>query len=144
MKNRSWTMTAKIGAEGQKTNGVIMAIGGVAGGMALYLKDGVPVFDYNFFGEHTVVKAPQPVASGDATVEVDFKYDGGGPGKGGDFVLKVNGQNVSEAKIKATVAARFGIDTFGIGEDSGQPVTFDYAPPFKFTSRLDSVTIDLK
>lgn len=90
------------------------------------------------------MKAPQSVASGDAIIEVDFKYDGGGPGKGGDFALKVNGQSAGQAKINATVAARFGVDTFGIGEDTGQPVTFDYAPPFRFNSRLDSVTIDLK
>jgi hypothetical protein len=30
---------------------------------------------------------------------------------------------LGEAQIKATVAARFGVDTFGIGEDAGQPVT---------------------
>lgn len=144
IKNRSWTMTAKIGSEGPKTNGAIMAFGGVAGGMTLYLKDGVPIYDYNCFGDHTVVKAPQALAAGDATVEVDFKYAGGGNGKGGDVALKVNGKTVAEGKLNATVAARFGIDTFGIGEDSGQPVTFDYLPPFKFTSRIDSVTIDLK
>ena len=63
-------------------------------------------------------------------------------GKGGNFVMKVDGQNVGEARIDATVAARFGVDTFGIGEDSGQPVTFDYAPPFKFSDRIDGVTID--
>lgn len=144
MKNRSWTMTAKIGSEGAKASGVIMAVGGVSSGMTFYLKDGVPVFDYNYFGEHTVVKAPQALSAGDATIEVDFKYAGGGAGKGGDVMMKINGQKAAEAKINATVAARFGIDTFGIGEDTGQPVTPDYAPPFKFNSRLDSVTIDLK
>lgn len=41
--------------------------------------------------------------------------------------------------MKATVFARF-----GVGEDTGQPVTPDYEPPFKFTGRLDGVTVDLK
>jgi hypothetical protein len=31
--------------------------------------------------------------------------------------------------------------TFGIGEDSGQPVTPDYEPPFKFTGKIDTVVI---
>jgi hypothetical protein len=39
---------------------------------------------------------------------------------------------------------RFGVDTFGIGEDSGQPVTFDYKPPFKFTGTIEKVTIKVK
>ena len=37
-----------------------------------------------------------------------------------------------------------GIDTFGVGEDSGQTVTFDYKPPFKFTGKIDKVTIEIK
>jgi hypothetical protein len=30
------------------------------------------------------------------------------------------------------------------GEDSGQPVTFDYEPPFKFTGEIEKVVIDVK
>ncbi|WP_165768053.1 hypothetical protein [Flavobacterium plurextorum] len=49
-----------------------------------------------------------------------------------------------EGRIDKTVAARFGIDTFGIGEDSGSPVTTSYQVPFKFTGKIDKVDIDLK
>ena len=31
-----------------------------------------------------------------------------------------------------------------IGEDSGSPVDFSYAPPFKFTGKLGRVTVELK
>jgi hypothetical protein len=31
-----------------------------------------------------------------------------------------------------------------IGEDTGSPIDFSYAPPFKFTGRLGKVMIDLK
>jgi arylsulfatase len=90
-----------------------------------------------------VLKAPKALAAGDATIELDFSYAGGGLGKGADLVLKVNGQKVGEGKMKATVFARFGADTFGVGEDSGQPVTPDYEPPFKFTGTIDQVVIEL-
>lgn len=33
------------------------------------------------------------------------------------------------------------VDTFGIGEDSGQPVTFDYQSPNRFTGEI---VIDLE
>ena len=46
MKNRSWTLTARVKANGKKTHGVVMAFGGVAAGMVLYVRDGVPIFDY--------------------------------------------------------------------------------------------------
>jgi hypothetical protein len=103
----------------------------------------VPIFDYNYFGEHTIMRAPSALAAGEGTVEVDFRYAGAGIGKGADLVLKVNGRNVGEGKMNATVFARFGIDTFGIGEDSGQPVTPEYEPPFKFTGKIAKVVIDV-
>jgi arylsulfatase A-like enzyme len=144
MKNRSWTLTAKVRTDGEKTKGAIMAFGGVAAGIVLYMDKGVPVFDYNFFDEHTVVKGDKPVPAGEATIEIVFDYQGKKPGGPAAITLKVNGKKVAEGNMKATVGGRFGIDTFGIGEDSGQPVTFHYKPPFKFTGKIDKVVIDLK
>lgn len=46
--------------------------------------------------------------------------------------------------MEATVAGRFGIVTFGIGEDSGQPVTGGYNPPFRFTRKIEQVTVEIK
>lgn len=143
MKNRSWTLTAKVETEGNKTDGVIMGFGGVAAGMVLYIDKGVPVFDYNYFEDHTVVRGGSAVTSGTATIEVGFDYQGDQPGGPADIVLKVNGQTVASESMDATVGGRFGIDTFGIGEDSGQPVTNAYKAPFPFTGQIDHVTIDV-
>ena len=41
------------------------------------------------------------------------------------------------------MAARFGIDTFGIGCDTGSPVTTDYNAPFGFTGIINRVEIEL-
>ena len=46
--------------------------------------------------------------------------------------------------MEATVGGRFGIDTFGIGEDSGQPVTHDYKAPNKFTGAIDRVVVEVR
>ena len=71
-------------------------------------------------------------------------YAGGGEGKGGKVTIKVDGAQVAQGDIPATVAARFGVHPFDIGQDSGQPVTFDYKPPFKFDGEIGKVVIDLK
>jgi hypothetical protein len=144
MKNRSWMLTADVKTEGAKANGVIMAFGGVAVGMTFYLKDGMPIFDYNYFEDHAVVKGDYPVPDGEAKIELAFDYAGGGQGKGAKVTIKVDGEQVAQGDIPATVAARFGVDTFHIGQDSGQPVTFDYKPPFKFNGEIEKVAIDLK
>jgi hypothetical protein len=54
-----------------------------------------------------------------------------------------SGDQVAQGDIHATVAARFGVDTFGIREDSGQPVTFDYKPPNKLTGKIEKIVISL-
>ena len=76
----------------------------------------------------------------------DFKYDGGGIGKGGTGTLVVDGKQVAQGRIEHTVAVRFtmSVETFDIGEDTGTPVNLSYDVPFKFTGQIDSVTIDLK
>ncbi|WP_044300883.1 arylsulfatase [Rhodopirellula sallentina] len=144
MKNNSWTLQAEITGEGEQTEGVIMGSGEVAAGIVLYVNEGVPVFDYNYFDSHTVVKSDRPLGSGERTIEVDFDYAGGGVGKGATITLKIDGETVGTGKMDATVAGRFGIDTFGIGEDSGQPITNAYTAPFKFTGKIKEVTIDIR
>jgi arylsulfatase len=59
----------------------------------------------------------------------------------------VNGAMVGEARIPQTIRARFSLDeTFDVGEDTGTPVVEDYATkmPFRFTGKLEKLTIDLK
>jgi arylsulfatase len=74
---------------------------------------------------------------------VDLAYAGGGAGKGAKITLKVNGEKVGEGQMDATVPGRFGVDTFGIGQDTGQPVTFEYKPPFAFNGTISTVKIDI-
>ncbi len=144
MKNRSWTLTANITGNGAKTQGAILGFGGVAAGISAYLKDGVPVFDYNYFEKHTIVKGNKSLPIGNVTLQFEFAYAGGGLGKAADLVIKMNGEEVGRGHCEQTVAGRFGIDTFGIGEDTGQPVTDAYKPPFKFNGEIEKVTISVK
>ncbi len=144
MKNRSWKLTADIDTGGDKDSGVIMAFGGISAGISLYLDKGKPVFHYNWFDEKRyVVASDKTVPDGKSTVELDFTYDGGGAGKGGTAAILINGKKVAEGRIDQTVRGRFGIDTFGIGEDSGQPVANTYKPPFRFEGDIEKVVIDL-
>ena len=143
-KNCSWNMTANVETSAKGKNGVINAIGGLGAGYALYVKDGYPTFIYNFFeSEIITIKSAKVLPDGKAIIKVDFKYDGGGAGKGGLYTLYVNNEKVGEARIKGTVAGRFGIDTFGIGEDTGSPVTENYKSPFKFEGHINDVIIEI-
>jgi hypothetical protein len=147
IKNKSWSITAKVDIPRGGAEGIIATLGGLFDGWALYLEKSRPVFHYNFANiGHYEIAAPQAIAPGAHTVLFDFDYDGGGIGKGGVGRLFVDGEQVSEGRIEHTVAVRFtmSVETFDIGEDTGTPVCMKYDVPFTFTGQIDSVTIDLK
>jgi len=144
-KNRSWEMEAFVNTSAGMKDGVIHALGGLGAGYTLYVKNGYPVFLYNFFEEEiTTIKSTEKLPDGKASIKLVFNYDGGGVGKGGTAILYVNGQKVGEKRINRTVPGRYGVDTFGIGEDTGSPVTHNYKPPFRFAGKVLKVDMKLK
>jgi arylsulfatase len=143
-KNRSHRITAVIELPKKGGEGVIVAEGGKSAGFALYVQNGKLVYHYNWFErERTNLVSDTPLPVGKSTVAMEFAYDGGGLGKGGEATIAINGKVVGRARINNTVAGRFGIDTFGVGSDTGSPVTDTYKPPFPFTGRIDRVDIEL-
>jgi len=143
-KNRSHRITATIELPKKGGEGVIVAEGGSSSGFVLHVQDGKLVYHYNFFDKerlNLVSDIPVPVGKSDVTME--FSYNGGGLGKGGEVVIGINGKEVGRARLKNSVAGRFGIDTFGIGSDTGSPVSKTYKPPFAFTGKIDRVDVEL-
>jgi hypothetical protein len=76
---------------------------------------------------------------------MEFAYDGGGLGKGGTATLYLDGEQVGEGKIDATVPMAFSADeTCDVGGDSGTPVSDDYsAADSAFSGRIRWVQLDL-
>ena len=143
-KNRSHRITAVIEMPEKGGEGVILAAGGLSAGYSLFVQNGRLVYHYNWFEkERTNLASNVTVPAGKSTVTMEFQYDGGGLGKGGTAILGINGKEVGRAKIANTVAGRFGIDTFGVGSDTGAPVSNSYKPPFAFTGRIERVDVEL-
>jgi arylsulfatase len=143
-KNRSHRITAQIEMPERGGEGIILAAGGASAGYALYVQDGKLVYHYNWFErERTNLVSSIPVPPGRSTVSMEFAYDGGGLGKGGEAVIGLDGQEVGRTRIANTVAGRFGIDTFGVGSDTGSPVGKSYKTPFRFTGKVLRVDVEL-
>ncbi len=112
--------------------------------------DGKPRFDYAFsnLDQHRYrIASDAKLTPGKHTILFEFKYDGGGLGKGATGVLSVDGKKVVEGRIERTVPIRFSLDeTFDVGEDTGTPVAEDYADrmPFRFNGELKKLTVELK
>jgi len=148
IKNRSHTITAEVTIPRGGAKGVILAQAGRFGGWSLYLKNGKPTYTYNFLGlKRFTVAAKNPVSAGKATIRFEFAYDGSGLGKGGTGTLFVNGKQVAKGRIEHTQPMMFSADEGAdVGEDGETPVIEDYGipAPYKFTGKIDKITIDLK
>jgi len=146
-KNRSHTIVATIDVpKTGSPDGVIVANGGVSAGYAIYVKNGKPTYEYNWFTQARYkIKSSDAVKPGVNVIKVDFKYDGGGVGKGGLATLYLNDKKVGEGRVDKTVIARFSADeSFDTGLDSASPVSDEYKSPFKFLGTVSKVEIDLE
>jgi arylsulfatase len=145
VKNTSFSITADVDVPSRPANGVLVAQGGRFGGWALYVKDGKPVYHYNFLGlKRFSVVADKPLPAGKSTVKFAFAYDGGGPGKGGTGTLFINGEKVGQGRIDVTQCCGFSAtEGADVGLNTGTPVSIDYENPFAFNGRIARVTIDL-
>lgn len=147
IKNKSFRLTAEVEIPEGGAQGMLVTQGGRFAGYGLYLLDGRPVFHYNLAGvARYQVAASDKLPAGKHTIVLDFKYDGGGIAKGGNPTLTVDGQKAAAGRIERTLPFRLSLDeTLDIGEDTGTPVSEDYADkmPFKFTGTLKQVAIDL-
>ncbi|MDZ7624378.1 MAG: arylsulfatase [Ignavibacteriaceae bacterium] len=148
IKNRSFTVTADVDVPSNGGNGIVIAQGGRFGGWALYVKDGVPAFDYNFLGmQRFSFSANKKLPGGKSTILFEFAYDGGGPGKGGTGTLYINGQKGGEGRIDRTQAAIFSADeTADVGIDLATPVVerIGAERKSKFTGRIPKLVVELK
>lgn len=145
LKNKSFKIGADVDIPAEGANGVIATQGGRFNGWGFYLLDGKPVFHYNLAGvQRFNISGKEKLAQGKHVILVDFKYDGGGIGKGGTVTINVDDKQVVEGRIDRTYAFRVSLDeTLDIGEDTGTPVSEDYKVPFAFTGRLNRVLIQL-
>jgi arylsulfatase len=144
IKNKSFSVTAQVTVP-DKAEGVIIAQGGHFGGWALYAKDGAAKFVYNVLGmAEFITAATRPIPAGQHQIRMEFAYDGGGLGKGGNVTLYYDGEKAGEGRVQATQPMIFSADeTTDIGEDYGMPVTSDYGVTSKFNGKIDLVQIDL-
>ena len=92
--------------------------------------------------------AKEKTRAGAAKVVVDFKYDGGGGGKGGVATLSVNGKAVGEGRIEKTQPLMFSADeTADVGLDNQTPVVEGIGigrDETRFTGKINKVTVQVQ
>jgi arylsulfatase A-like enzyme len=146
LKNKSHAITAQIVVPEGGASGVIVSQGGAFGGWSLYAKDGKPAYCYNLFGlQRFKIYGDAVIPAGEHQMRLEFAYDGGGLGKGGNATLFLDGTKVGDGRVNNTVPMLFsGDETCDVGSDAGTPVSDDLGPRESvFNGRVQWVEIDL-
>ena len=144
---KSYSISAEVDIPQGGAEGMLNTNGGSFGGYGLYLVKGKPVFTYvQLTTERFRWEGPAALTPGKHTIMFDFKYDGPGFGKGGTGVLSVDGKDVDRKKMPATIPFLVSFDeSFDVGVDTRHGIDDnDYQPPFRFTGKLDKLTIKLE
>jgi arylsulfatase A-like enzyme len=127
-------------------SGVIYALGGIGGGLTLYMDKGQLVYEYNMMMiERYIGRSAAPLAAGKHRIVVDTSI--GKPGGPADVAISVDGAEAMRVDVKRTVPGAFSAsETLDVGVDLGSPVSFDYfdRQPFAFNGKIGAVRVDLK
>jgi arylsulfatase len=142
--NVSFSITADVEVD-NNGNGVLVCQGGRFGGFSLYIKNGIPTFTYNYLGlESYTASGKEKLKPGKHKIVMDFKYDGGGNGKGGLASINVDGEKSAETRVDKTQMTIFSVDDMAdVGLDEGTHVA-DYGATSKFNGKIDKIIIDVK
>ena len=131
----------------ENASGVLYAMGGLGGGLTLYMDKGHLIYEYNLMIiEQYTARSEQPLPAGKHTIEVTTVIEGNKPGAGGTVSLVVNGAEVGKATLKRSVPLLFtASETLDVGVDLGSPVSLNYDDrrPFVFEGKIHSMNVEL-
>jgi arylsulfatase len=149
VKNHSFVISSEVEIPvGKPAEGVLLAIGGFTGGLVLYVKDGKPIYDFNYLGqEHFKTISSAALTPGTHVLRYEFDYEGGKElGKGGISRLVLNGKVVAENKIPKTLPVGYSLEGMDVGMDLATRVSEDYAEgeANRFTGTIRKMTLTVK
>jgi arylsulfatase len=142
---RSNVVTVDVEVD-ENASGVLYAVGGGSGGLALFMDQGKLVYEYNMLLiERYRAEVEQAIPAGKHTIEIETTLPK--PGAEATVAITIDGDVVARTSVKKTVPAAFtASETFDVGMDLGSPVSLDYAErrPFKFDGKIKEVSVRLK
>jgi arylsulfatase len=125
------------------SSGVLYALGGFSGGLALWVDKGKLSFEYNLFEiERTLIETTSPLPTGLVKIEVETRI--AKPRDAADITIRINGKEVAKGRAPRTAALAFTAnDSFDVGMDGYSPVSLAYfdRAPFKFNGKIDKLKI---
>lgn len=134
---RSWDMSVSL-TRSLGDDGVLYSTGTENSGVSLFIQNNKLVFDYNYFGAHSIIDSTLDVPSGTSVVGVEFRR----AKKDATVALLVNNQKVGELHIPAIMRMISSVGA-SIGRDEGSTISKRYADEFTFRGKIHRLDIQL-
>jgi len=148
--NRPYSITAEVDIPDAGAEGVLLSMGGIDGGISLYVQDGRLCFAHNYLClKYFYAKSRDTVPPGHHFLSMEFEPTGEadrarGRGTPGTVALFADGEAVGEAEFSVTTPNRLGQGAaMQVGVDSGGAVTPEYQSPFPFAGAITRVIVDV-
>jgi len=138
---RSFEITATVQRPLGTEEGALIAHGSWNSGYCLMIAEGHLVYDYNYYGVHSVLSSTMPLPAGEADVSLRFIIDEGSTS--GTVTMSINGERAGELKLKETFEFFVSFQGLDIGADRLSPVRANARTEFPFTGGLQEVCIEL-
>ena len=127
-------------------NGVIYALGGMSGGVTLFLEDGYLVYEYNSLSvKRKQIRPDKPLKLGKNNILVQTRFltkERGGPI---EIILSIEGTEIAKGTFELSIPSAFtASETFDIGTDLGSPVSLSYyenAPNELINAKINEVFV---
>jgi hypothetical protein len=134
---RSWTMTASV-TRAPGDDGILFTTGTQNSGLVFFVKDDRLCFDYNAFGDHTLVKSEAHIPDGATQLTARFDRTG----QTGSIELRIDGSPCGRADVPwvMRMTGSIGAD---IGRGTNSPVCPEITGRFPFAGTLHELVIDL-
>ncbi|MEZ5246850.1 MAG: arylsulfatase [Acidimicrobiales bacterium] len=136
MGGRSWQLTGRVDGV---ADGVLFAVGTENSGIAVFVKDGLLVLDYNAFDAHTIVRSEVSVPADARELGVEFIRVAG---RKALARLSIDGVPAGGGEIPWMMGTISSVGA-SVGRDMGSPVSREYTGDFPYGGRLREVEIQL-
>jgi arylsulfatase len=134
---RHSVMTARV-THNASNEGVLFATGNQNSGVSFFIQNNKLVFDYNAFGDHTVVESDGTLPNGDLNVTAELKR---GEQRRGFVELSVDGVQVARVEVPFYMGMMSSIGP-SVGYDHGSSVSDRYESPYAYNGVLHEVVIE--
>ncbi|MGY1552767.1 arylsulfatase [Microbacterium sp. A588] len=138
---RSFEITTTVERPRGTEEGVLIAHGSWNSGYSLLIRDGHLEYDFNYYGDHKILRSTIPVPAGQTELRLRFVIDS--ESTGGTAALFIDGKPSGQLRLDETFEYFVSFQGLDIGADRLSPARKDGVGEFAFEGDFESVTVEL-